>query len=62
MPTGANPTAARIRNDGVIHVKGDDGYSANCREANKPNAGIIPGKVITPLVLSGVKEGYNNVS
>ena len=58
MPADADPATACINDDLVIDVERDDCGTANSRETYKTYSGCIPGKVVGPYVLTGMKYGH----
>src|SRR5438045_2595473 len=58
VPADADPATARIHDDLVIGVEGDNGGPTNRGQPEKTDAGRLPGKVVSPCLLTGVKEGH----
>ena len=58
MPADTDPARASINDDLVIDVECDDCAPANSGQTYQAYSGCIPGKVVGPCVLTGVKYGH----
>jgi hypothetical protein len=58
MPADTDPTPACINDDLVIDVECDDCGPTNSRQTYKAYSCCIPGKVVDPGVLTGMKYGH----
>ena len=56
MPAGHDPTAARLQEELVVKAKSNDGGSPASGLANDLCSILTPGEVISPGVLSRVKQ------
>lgn len=57
MPADAHPAAARVHDNGVIHVQGHNCCSANVRQADDRCSSLVPLKMIDPVLSAGMKQG-----
>jgi hypothetical protein len=59
VPADTDPATACINDDLVIDVECDDCGPANSCQTYQTYSGCIPGKVVGPYVLTGMKYGHH---
>ena len=58
MPADTDPATSRINDELVIDVECDNGGPTNSCQPYKTYPSCIPGKVVGPCVLTGMKYGH----
>jgi hypothetical protein len=58
VPADTDPATARVNDDLVIDVEGDNGGPTNSCQPYQTYPGCIPGEVVVLCVLTGVKYGH----
>lgn len=58
MPANAHPAAARVHDNGIIHVQSHNSGPANGSQADDCCSRLVPLKMIDPDLSAGVKQGH----
>lgn len=56
MPTGIYPTPPGKENQRIVDIQGNDGGASGSRQTKQPDAGFVPNKVVSPLLLAWMIE------
>ena len=58
MPSHTHPPTARVYDDRVVHIQGNNGRPTYCGQSYDQRPGLIPLEMIRPYLLPRMKQGH----